>query len=153
MEGLTTVQVGGLVVFSALTVVLLALTLMIVQKQKDGGHTPVETAVYKAVEIFAYKAIVLAYRAADKTLDEFGFRLTGLDKKAIADRLYDMIPEEIKGIDVRVIKAIVNRQKFSEIMEDVFREVEAFYANNKAGFDKEVNAFIEAHKPAGQSPF
>jgi len=105
------------------------------------------------VEIFAYKAIVSAYRAADKTLDEFGVRLTGLDKKAIADRLYDMIPEEIKGIDVRVIKAIVNRQKFSEIVEDVFREVEAFYANNKAGFDKEVNAFIEAHKPTGQEPF
>lgn len=154
MLSLTTVQIGGLVVFSVLTVLLLAWTLMLIQKQKNTGSTNNgQATIYKAVELFAYKAIIAAYRAADKTLDEFEVRLNGLDKKAIADRLYDMIPPDVYGVDVRIIKALVNRQKFSEIVEDVFREVEVLYENNKAGFEKEVAAFVEAHKPSGQQPF
>jgi hypothetical protein len=93
-------------------------------------------AVEDALRDFIYKAILSAYRLSEATLDEIGERLDGLDKKAIADSFYRLIPDQIAGFDVSLIKRLVPQERFAELVQQVFDEFYTFYVGATGHLDE-----------------
>jgi hypothetical protein len=93
-------------------------------------------AVEDALRNFIYKAILSAYRLSEATLDEIGERLEGADKKAIADSFYRLIPDQIAGFDVSLIKRLVPQERFEELVQQVFDEFYTFYVGATGHLDE-----------------
>ena len=81
--------------------------LLVVLYPKLKGETqgyPLEAIIEPLLLPMIYEAICAAYRMSEQAMDDIGDRIQGLDKKAIADSVYAMLPDEIAGYDLTVIK-------------------------------------------------
>lgn len=63
-------------------------------KWKRQGY-PGEEQIEAALLPFMLEAICLAYRLSERALDETGERLHGVDKKRLADWLWNALPDEV----------------------------------------------------------
>ena len=115
------VSVGG----TALAA-LLAYWLLPKLRDEEQGY-PLEAQIEALILPLIYKGILSAYKLSEAAMDEFGNRMEGIDKKNLADFCYDLLPESIGGIDIRIIKNIITRDRFSALTEDVFQEFLTFY--------------------------
>jgi len=88
-------------------------------KNETQGY-PYEARIEAALVPVIFSGICAAYRVSEWAVDELGERLTGLDKKRIADHLYSLLPDEIAGFDIAVIKRAVPPERFEELVQDVF---------------------------------
>jgi hypothetical protein len=80
--------------------------------------------------------ILSVYRLSEATLDEIGERLDGLDKKSIADSFSRLIPDQIAGFDVSLIKRLVPQERFAELVQQVFDEFYTFYVGATGHLDE-----------------
>jgi hypothetical protein len=103
---------------------------------------PFEAQIESLLLPLIYKGIIAAYKLSEKTIDDIGDRLYGVDKKKLADFAYDLLPEEIGGIDIRIIKSIITRERFSQLTEDVFQEFLTFYNLHDDRYHELWNAWI-----------
>jgi hypothetical protein len=128
MPDLTFWQVTGVIVgvFLALaggaSVMVVVIRKLLASEQGYPGEAQIEEALRK----YAGFAIIAAYKLSEVAVDEFKLRLEGLDKKQIADHLYDMLPDHITigkfVVPISWVKRFVSKERFAEIVQSVFDE-------------------------------
>jgi len=102
-------------------------------KNQEQGY-PHEAEIEAALLPYALKAIAIAYKMSEDAMDDIGERMRGLDKKAIADTLYELLPPVIGGIPVGIIKTFVSREKFEELVQKAFDGAMSLYELNQEKF-------------------
>ena len=113
---------------------------MVVLYPKLKGETqgyPLEAIIEPLLLPIIYEAICAAYRMSEQAVDELGERIQGMNKKAIADSVYSMLPDEIGGYDLTVVKAIISQERFVELVQDAFNRFDRFYKTHQLHFDEE----------------
>ena len=90
---------------------------------------------------FVYNAICGAYKLSELAIDEGLERLKGLDKKAIADAAYGMLPDTISLGDGRVIsiglvKQLVPPETWERWVQNAFDRFITWYASQDAHFEE-----------------
>ncbi len=97
---------------------------------------PLEVQIEAALLPLAFEGICAAYRVSEMSMDELGERLRGADKKRIADLLYDMLPDTVGGFPLVVIKAMVSRERFGEIVEAAFAQFDRRFIEHRARYEQ-----------------
>jgi hypothetical protein len=103
-------------------------------KREEQGY-PLEAEVEAALLPVIYDGICAAYRVSEIGMDEVQRRLSGLDKKQVADSIYRMLPDEIGGYDLTLIKRLVPPERFEQIVQDGFDRFDRFFVEHRAHFD------------------
>jgi hypothetical protein len=104
-------------------------------KQEKQGY-PLEAEVEAALLPVIYDGICAAYRVSEIGMDEVQRRLSGLDKKQVADSIYRMLPDEIGGYDLTLIKRLVPPERFEQLVQDGFDRFDRFFVEHRAHFDQ-----------------
>ena len=90
----------------------------------------------KYLEPFVFQAIISAYKLSEYAIDETGQRIKGADKKEIAIRIYNMLPDEIAGVDIVSIKTKIGPDRFVWLIQEVFDKTMVLMEENKSAFDQ-----------------
>jgi hypothetical protein len=101
------------------------------------GH-PTWGDVVEYILPYVDQAIFNAFTASKEAFDEFGDRLYSLDKKKIANALYELIPDavDIGGLFTWHPKDHISREMFEVFIEKRFAELyEAWMKNGNALYD------------------
>jgi len=128
--------------------------LLVVLYPKLKGETqgyPLEAVIEPLLLPIIYEAICAAYRMSEQAVDELGERIRGLDKKAIADSVYRMLPDEIGGYDLSIVKAVIGQERFIDLVQDAFDRFDRFYKTHRQHFDDEFAKWkqVNVSQPAG----
>lgn len=139
LDSLTFVQILGVVISILLLVVGSVLAYERLKEHVDSGSPgmedyPIIVQAEKVLLPYIFRGIMSAYRLSEYAIDEVDERLDGADKKEIADRVYSLLPDEIGGYSIRYIKALIPRERFSEMVQDVFDEFDTFFENNRVAY-------------------
>ena len=109
---------------------------------------PGEEALEKALLPYLYNAIMFAYKASEAAIDASQERLDGIDKKMLADAVYNMLPEFLYigtvAVPLNFLKTVVTRERFSELVQLAFDEFMRFYATAEANLKAELEAALGA---------
>jgi hypothetical protein len=125
--------------------------LLVVLYPKLKGETqgyPLEAVIEPLLLPIIYEAICAAYRMSEQAMDDIGDRIRGLDKKAIADSVYAMLPDEIGGHDITVIKAVISQERFEQLVQNAFDRFDRFYQTHRTHFDEQFEKWKGAEAPA-----
>jgi len=125
--------------------------LLVVLYPKLKGETqgyPLEAIVEPLLLPIIYEAICAAYRMSEQAMDEIGDRIRGLDKKAIADSVYAMLPDKIGNYDLTVVKAVVSQERFVQLVQDAFNRFDRFYKTHRDHFDEQFEEWRGNQAPA-----
>jgi len=106
--------------------------------------------VIDALQKWLYLAIFTGERFDLMAMDDLKNGLTGLDKKTIADRVYDLLPDHLTiagaPIPVAVVKLIVSRDEFEKLVEDAYQSADAFILRNETYLKAQVAAWAKDHE-------
>ncbi len=143
--GITIISFAGLVV-------TLASAIKLYEFFKDNvqGYQ-YEVEIESLLLPYVYRAIASAYRTSEIVARDFGATLEGLDKKAIADAVYDMLPPTIIGVDINFIKKFVSRQDFEHMIQETFDAFTDFYKRNESEFETLIEEWLKENKPETSS--
>jgi len=125
--------------------------LLVVLYPKLKGETqgyPLEAIIEPLLLPIIYEAICAAYRMSEQAMDDIGNRIQGLNKKAIADSVYAMLPDEIAGYDLTVVKAIISQERFEQLVQDAFNRFDRFYKTHRDHFDEQFEEWKGTQAPA-----
>ena len=125
--------------------------LLVVLYPKLKGETqgyPLEAIIEPLLLPIIYEAICAAYRMSEQAMDDIGDRIQGLDKKAIADSVYAMLPDEIAGYDLTVVKAVISPERFEQLVQDAFDRFDRFYKTHRDHFDGQFEEWRGSQPPA-----
>lgn len=114
-------------------------------KHKQGY--PFEAQIEAALTEYAVTAIAVGYRMSEKTMDEIGHRLAGIDKMGFAYAVYDMLPAEVGGIPTAVVKALVSKERFGQLVQDAFNQFDLFWGARQAQLEQLYSAWINDNFP------
>ena len=114
---------------------------------KKQGY-PMEAEIEAALLPIIFQGICAAYRLGERAVDEGYDRLRGADKKAIADSIYAMLPDKVGDFDLTLVKRIIPKERFEELVQDVFDRFDRFYKEHKAHFDDLFEEWKRTHQPA-----
>lgn len=127
--------VVALILFMIMATFFVAGVVLYPRLKNERQGYPLEAEIEAALLPVLYRAIIGAYRVSEAAVDKGYERMSGLDKKAIADAFYELLPERIGGIDIGVIKSVVSQERFSEMVEGVFAEFDTFFGVHRQRFD------------------
>src|SRR5512136_149495 len=88
-------------------------------KNEKQGY-PFENELEAALLPYLFQAICAAFKASQEMAAAGNEALDGLSKKAIADAVYDLLPDKIGGIPVGMIKLLVSRARFEELVQAAY---------------------------------
>lgn len=121
----------------ALTSGLFALGVVFYPKlRRERQGYPLEAAIEAALLPIIFKGICAAYRLSEKGVDEIRERIRGVDKKAIADSIYKMLPDKVGDFDLSLVKRVVTPERFEQLVQDVFDRFDRFFVEHQAHFDE-----------------
>lgn len=103
-------------------------------KTEKQGY-PFEVEIEAALLPFIFQGICSAYRLSEKSVDNVHQRIKGADKKKIADSIYAMLPDKIGVFEVVIIKRIVSRERFEQLVQDTFDRSDRFFVEHQQHFD------------------
>ena len=125
--------------------------LLVVLYPKLKGETqgyPLEAIIEPLLLPIIYQAICAAYRMSEQAIDDIGDRIRGMDKKAIADSVYAMLPDTIGGYDITVVKAAISQERFVQLVQDAFDRFDRFYKTHREHFDEQFKGWKELQTSA-----
>ena len=96
---------------------------------------PFEAAIEAALLPIIFQSICAAYRLSERSVDELHQRLQGADKKEIADSIYGMLPDKIGDFDLNLVKRIVPKERFEQLVQDTFDRFDRFFVQYQGHFD------------------
>jgi hypothetical protein len=135
----------GIAVASA----LFALGIVLYPKLKtEKQGYPFEAEIEAALLPIIFQGISAAYRLSEMGIDEVHQRIKGTDKKKIAESIYSMLPEKIGNFDLALIKRIVPRDRFEQLVQDAFDRFDRFYVEHQQHFDKLFDQWKAENAPA-----
>lgn len=147
------VQVVLLIIIAALFgVAVIALLYERLTRHVEAGSpgqedAPVVARIEQAIVPYVFRAILSAYRLSEFAMDEFDERMEGADKKAIADEAYALLPDKVAGHDIRAVKSIIPRERFGEIVQDVFDEFDRFFESRRANYARAFSEWKRENEP------
>jgi len=124
---------------------LLIVTYNWLQSKRQGY--PLEAQIEAALLPIIFQGICAAYRLGERAVDEGYERLRGADKKLIADSIYAMLPDKIGNFDLTLVKSIITRERFEQLVQNVFDTFDRFYVEHKAHFDELFEEWKKTHQP------
>ncbi len=101
--------------------------------KRDKQGYPYEDDIEAAILPFVYQAVLGAYRLSERAVDEAQRRMSGVDKKQIADDMYARLPAKLGSVP---IKAWVSREQFATRVQDAFDEFDSFFLQFQGHFDR-----------------
>ena len=117
---------------------------------------PLEDEIERILLPYLYNAISSAYKVSEKAVDELQMRLRGADKAAIAREVYKMLPGQIGGRDISMIKNLIGEERFAELVQNTYNEFDRFFEGHQARFDELYEAWKRENAPdqsaAGTAP-
>ncbi|MCS7287372.1 MAG: hypothetical protein RMK30_09260 [Anaerolineae bacterium] len=140
----------ALTILAAFAGALLLFVLMVIlynwlQSRRQGY--PFEAQIEAALLPLIFYGICAAYRLGERAVDEGYERLRGADKKLIADSIYAMLPDKIGNFDLTLVKSIITRERFQQLVQNAFDTFDRFYVEHKAHFDKLFEEWKKTHQP------
>lgn len=127
--------VGGLLILAGVAL------LNILQRVKVAA-TPTVQAILDALLPYVYRGIVAGEKLAVEGLDEIDRELDGTDKAAIANGIYDTLPDIIyvlgRAIPVGLVKHFVSREMFADFVKRIYDETDAFIERNRDYLKKQI---------------
>jgi len=137
-----------LLVGIALSSGLFALLVVLYPKLKSEKQGyPLEALIEPLLLPLIYEGICAAYRLSEQAVDEGMGRIRGMDKKAIADGIYAMLPDRIGDYDITLVKSVVGKERFNQLVQDAFDRFDRFYVEHKDHFDEQFEAWKKASAP------
>jgi hypothetical protein len=139
----------ALLIGIALSTGIFALLVYLYPKLKtERQGYPLEAKIETALLPLIFEGICSAYRLSEQAVDEFGTRIRGLDKKGIADSMYRMLPDQVGGHELTLVKNIITRERFEALVQDAFDRFDRFYVEHQQHYDE----LFQAWKAAQQTP-
>ncbi len=115
-------------------------------KSETQGY-PLEAVIEPLLLPFIYEAICAAYRLSEQAVDEGMERIRGVDKKAIADSLYAMLPDRIGDYDITLVKSVITPERFAQLVQDAFDRFDRFYIEHQEHFEEQFEEWKKANMP------
>ncbi len=138
-----------LLVGIAVTAALFALGIVLYPKLKrEQQGYPFEAQIEATLLPIIFQGISAAYRLSEMGVDEMHQRIKGADKKKIAESIYSMLPEKIGNFDLALIKRIVPRDRFEQLVQDAFDRFDRFFVEHQQHFDKLFEQWKAENAPA-----
>lgn len=139
--------VGGLIILAGIAIV------NILGKVRESA-TPTVQAILDALIPYAQKAIVAGEKLAVAGLDDIDHQLDGTDKAAVANGIYDVLPDVLyiagRAIPTTLVKHLITREMFADLVKRLYDETDAFIERNRDYLKKQIPAtpeiFIDASK-------
>ena len=113
-------------------------------KTEKQGY-PFEAEIEAALLPIIFQGICSAYRLSEKSVDDIHQRIRGIDKKKIADSIYGMLPEKVGVFEVILVKRIVSRERFEQLVQDTFDRSNRFFVEHQAHFDDQFEKWKTAN--------
>ncbi|HAW52376.1 MAG TPA: hypothetical protein DCX54_08645 [Flavobacteriales bacterium] len=133
----------------AVTSALFALGVVLYPKLKSEKQGyPFEAEIEAALLPLIFQGISAAYRLSEKSIDEIQLRISGSDKKKIADTIYRMLPEKIGPFDISVVKRVVTQERFETLVQNAFDNFDRFFVEHQKHFDDLFEKWKVENKPA-----
>lgn len=101
----------------------------------ESGGYPLEAQIEDAILPYIYTAINAAYKTSEKAIDESQKRMKGVDKAAIAKRVYGLLPPHIGPFKTSFIKRYVPENRFVDLIEIALGEADAFIDQHQGTFE------------------
>jgi len=121
----------------ALTAGLFALGVVLYPRlRREQQGYPFEAAIEAALLPLIFEGVCTAYRLSERGVDEVHLRIKGADKKKIADGIYGLLPEKIGNFDLSLVKRIVTRERFEQLVQDGFDRFDRFFIEHQTRFDE-----------------
>ncbi len=108
---------------------------------------PREAQIEAALLPVLYHAIFAAFKLSDEALDELGKTMDGVDKKAVADYVYRLLPDKVGDFDLGLVKSLVPQERFARLVQDAYDRANTFYLKNRAQFDKLFCDWMDENAP------
>jgi hypothetical protein len=138
-----------LLVGIAVTSALFALGVVLYPKLKSEKQGyPFEAEIEAALLPLIFEGISAAYRISEKSIDEIQLRISGADKKKIADSIYRMLPEKIGPFEITLIKRVVTQERFEVLVQNAFDNFDRFFVQHQKHFDDLFEQWKAENKPA-----
>lgn len=138
-----------LLVGIAVTSGLFALGVVLYPKLKSERQGyPFEAEIEAALLPHIFEGISAAYRLSEKGIDEIQMRVSGTDKKKIADSIYRMLPEKIGPFDINLIKRVVSQERFETLVQNAFDNFDRFFIEHQKHFDDLFEKWKAENQPA-----
>jgi hypothetical protein len=115
-------------------------------KSEQQGY-PMEAAIEAALLPLIFEGICAAYRVSERSVDELRQRIEGADKKQIADSIYRMLPDQVGGYDLSLVKHAVSQERFQQLVQDAFNRFDRFFVEHQAHFDDLFEQWKAENKP------
>lgn len=107
--------------------------------------TPQTNAIKETLVNFAFQGIVAAQYIALQGSGDLKAQIDGSDKAAVANRLYDLLPDVLWvgkiPVPIAVVKAIVTREEFAAIVKNLYDQTKALIVRNEQYLKDAVAAF------------
>ena len=108
-------------------------------RYEEQGY-PMEQEIEDALLPIVFGAICAAFRVSEWCMDEVQERLRGANKKALADLVYGLLPEEVGGFPIGMVKRVVSEERFGELVQMAFdrfdRDFTAFEGRWREEFER-----------------
>jgi hypothetical protein len=122
---------------------LLILAALAVFNILSHSKQPALHAVLDALTPYIYKAIFAGERFALLAEQQLDTRLAGTDKKAVADSMYNLLPDFLPVgrflLPINVVKMLVPRVQFEQVVQDVYEQTHGFLLKNEDYLKQQVN--------------
>lgn len=106
---------------------------------------PREDMIELALMPFIQNAILFAYKESERHFDAVGERLAGIDKKLLADRVYDLLPDSLvvggRVVPISFVKTLVPRERFAQAVQWAFDTFLEWYEDVYRNFADELAEF------------
>lgn len=113
---------------------------------------PSQELLLKALEPWVHTATLAGLKIALRTLNNLDVVLDGADKKAIADSVYDLLPDVImvgpSPIPVVQVKRIVTREVFETEVMNAYNTANAFIERNEQFLTSQIDLEEATQEPA-----
>ncbi len=104
-------------------------------------------AVLDALEKYVRDGIDAAFITTLRAFDTFELWLESADKAAVANSMYDLIPDVVMvgsiPIPVALVKRLVSRDEFEVMVKDAYDRVNAFVQQNETYFRSKVQEVLD----------
>ena len=125
-------------------VLLIAVVVLDFINAARGKGTPTQQAILAALEPFAHQAIFAGESIALDAMEGAKIAVAGADRAKIANAVYDALPAALwigkTPIPVGAVKAVVSREQFAALIENVYQQTQVFISKNEAFLKGKVDA-------------
>jgi hypothetical protein len=122
----------------------------------DPNLAPSQHAILDALEPFIWRGILAGEQIALGAATSLEDMIDGWDKAAIANGVYDLLPDVIlvggRPIPVGLVKRLVPRSAFVQAVKDIYDSAHAFIKANEAYLTSQVEALKSTQTPDTPMP-